>query len=107
MRIKIFGQQVKMKGKGRRLAFFGDSSRADWHVVLGVALAAIVAGGFYAETRLGAVRAAAERGELRLGGEDALEVPEATEILRVLDARGAPPLGDAPAEAATATPPAV
>lgn len=108
MRIKVFGQKVKVQGKGRHLAFFGDSTRTDWRVVLAIALAAIVAGGTYAETRLAAVRAAAEKGELRKGGEETLEVPEASEAIRALEARGPAPLAATSAaasstEAATTT----
>lgn len=103
MRIKVFGQQVKVKGKGRHLSVFGSSTRVDWRVALAVALAAVVAGGVYAESRLAAVRAAAEKGELRRGGEDTLEVPEAAEVLRVFDARGAAPAGAASGAPASTT----
>ncbi len=91
MRVKIFGEKLKVKGKGRHLGFIAGSVSADWRAALVVAILAIVAGGVYAETRLAAVRAAAEKGELRRGGEDTLEVPEAADIVRELDGRGPAP----------------
>jgi hypothetical protein len=108
MQIKLFGQKLQAKGKGRHLGFLFGSVRADWRAVLVLALLAVLAGALYAEARLGAIRAAADKGELRRGGEDTLEVPEAAEIVRVLDGRGAAPAAAQSAASTTAaTAPAV
>lgn len=104
MNIKIFGERHRMSGKGRRLSVFGSSVRADWRVIVAIGLAAVAAGGLYAEARLAAVREAAAAGELRRGGEDTLEVPAATEALRMFGERGPAPV--APVPAATTTAPA-
>ena len=98
MNIKIFGERQKLSGKGRRLSVFGSSVRTDWRIIVAIGLLSVIAGGVYAESRLSAVRDAAAAGELRRGGEDTLEVPEATDIVRALEERG-----PAPAAAPTAT----
>lgn len=103
MKIKIFGEKLKLNGKGRHLSIFGSTTRADWHVVIFVGIAAVIAGGFYAETRLAAVRATALQGELRRGGEDTLEVPEAAEIAGLLGERGAATSLTAATSTATST----
>ncbi len=111
MKIKIFGEKLKLDGKGRRLSIFGSTTRADWRVVILIGIAAVIAGGVYAETRLAAVRATALQGELRRGGEDTLEVPEAADMVRLLDARGAavvtPSAASSTPEASASTSPAV
>lgn len=101
MQIKLFGQKLQAKGKGRHLGFLFGSVRADWRAALVLAILSVLAGALYAEARLGAVRAAAEKGELRRGGEDTLEVPEAADIVRVLDGRGPAPESVQPAAATT------
>lgn len=107
MQIKLFGQKLHTKGKGRHLGFLFGSIRADWRAVLVLALLAVLAGALYAEERFGAVRSAAEKGELRRGGEDTLEVPEAAEIVRVLDGRGPAPEVAQTAASTTAAAPAL
>ena len=101
--MKLFTR--KHKHRRRKLAVFGATPRADWRVVLAVGLVAIVAGVFYAESRLAAVRAAAEEGELRRGGKDTLLAPGAAELVASFAERGPSPIAPAlPAGAATATP---
>ncbi len=101
--MKIFGQKVSANGRGRCLSILGCTPRADWRAVLVAAITAIAAGAVYAESRLAAVRDAAAAGELRRGGEDTLEVPEAADLVRALEARGpAPALATSSAAIGTA-----
>lgn len=103
MNIKIFGEKQRISGKSRRLSIFGSSVRTDWRVIVAVGLLSVIAGGVHAESRLSAVREAAAAGELRRGGEDTLEVPEATDMVRMLDERGPAPAAPAAAPVATTT----
>jgi hypothetical protein len=105
MNIKIFGEKQRISGKGRRLSIFGSSVRTDWRVIVLVGLLSVITGGVYAESRLSAVREAAAAGELRRGGEDTLEVPEATDMVRTIDERGPAPAAPAATTTAPATAP--
>ena len=93
--MKLFKEKLKTSGRRRKLAIFGETPRADWHVVLVIGALAIAAGLVYAEARLSAVEDAIALGELRPGGEDALLAPAAADVVAAMDARGPSPIAAA------------
>ena len=105
--MKLFKEKLKTSGRRRKLAIFGETPRADWHVVLVIGALAIAAGLVYAEARLSAVEDAIALGELRPGGEDALLAPAAADVVAAMDARGPSPIAAAAPTASAATAPTI